>query len=611
MIADMGNRELRRRWSSGPKAGPVLAVYCGLFAATWFLAGTPAAFGAAISTTTVTPSSSPSASAGPSTSDGSPSPTPTGTAASPSASATAPTASSTSTGTPTPGSTAAATTELTPRPTGASPTASPGVSALTSRQPGTPAAVTNSGIPVTSILFALLVLGSAVLTLRAAYRRAGAPVAVAGPSDRRAPHDTHVQVGLGDPASAAVTSSFLVALGEAMIDAGDSVTHATSSLQQVARANAHDAQIVVLATALFVTVPGTDSVETAVAAAGTARLRLDQIDGVFKLVDAAERGRVRAADGLVELARIRSTPPPFGAVARVFGYLLLTLGVALVLRAGWQDLVLAGALGLVVGGLQLTSERYSAHWRVFLPVVCSFGVSLAVFLLARTDLNIGNYAPLIAPLVTFLPGALLTTSMIELATGQMISGAGRLAAGSMQLVLLALGVVAAGELVGVPAASIASLTSQPIGAWAPWVGVAAFACGVVVHNCARPASMGWIVLVLYVAYSGQVLGGVFFGSSLSGFFGALLMTPVAMLASTQRSGPPTLVSFLPGFWLLVPGAIGLVGVTQYLGAASSNGAQSLLTAAEAMVGIALGVLLGLAAGEVLAATTHRLQSGRG
>ena len=48
---------------------------------------------------------------------------------------------------------------------------------------------------------------------------------------------------------------------------------------------------------------------------------------------------------------------------------------------------------------------------------------------------------LIAPLITLLPGALLTTAVIELASGQMISGAGRLAAGATQLLLLALGIV--------------------------------------------------------------------------------------------------------------------------------------------------------------------------
>jgi uncharacterized membrane protein YjjB (DUF3815 family) len=102
------------------------------------------------------------------------------------------------------------------------------------------------------------------------------------------------------------------------------------------------------------------------------------------------------------------------------------------------------------------------------------------------------------------------------------------------------------------------------------------------------------------------VGGFLFGDVLSAFFGALLMTPVAMLAASQKSGPPTLVSFLPAFWLLVPGSLGLVGVTQYLGDDRLNGVAALITTGVTMIGIALGVLLGLAVGSGLSAAARRL-----
>jgi uncharacterized membrane protein YjjB (DUF3815 family) len=195
--------------------------------------------------------------------------------------------------------------------------------------------------------------------------------------------------------------------------------------------------------------------------------------------------------------------------------------------------------------------------------------------------------------------------VIELSTGQMLSGAGRLAAGGMQLVLLALGILAGAQLVGGSGDGLAEVASQPLGPYAPWLGVAVFGVGAVVFYCARPSTTGWIILVLYVAYAGQVIGGLFFGGILSAFFGALVMTPVAMFAATQKSGPPTLVSFLPAFWLLIPGALGLVGVAKYLDDERTAGAASLVTAGATMVGIALGVLVGLAAGDRLEALFNR------
>jgi uncharacterized membrane protein YjjP (DUF1212 family) len=366
------------------------------------------------------------------------------------------------------------------------------------------------------------------------------------------------------------------------------------SLSHVAEVNeAPGAEVVVMATALFVSVPGSDTVHTAVATAGGRSLRLDQVEALFDLVEDAEAGAIAPAEGIARLATIREQAPPFGALARVGGYVVLTVGLALILRGTWYDVLLAGVLGGAVGVLQLGVARFAPAYRVFLPIVSSFGVALAVFLLARGSADIGVFTPLIAPLVTFLPGALLTTSVIELSTGQMISGAGRLAAGGMQLILLAIGIVLAAELVGVPAATVAFSATEPLGAWTPWLGVAVFGCGVVVHFCARPASLGWILLVLYSAYIGQGLGSLWFGGVLSAFVGAVVMTPVAMLVARRRSGPPTLVSFLPAFWLLVPGALGLIGVTKYLGDDRTYGSASLLTAGTTMVAIALGVLLGL------------------
>ncbi|NEC93257.1 threonine/serine exporter family protein, partial [Streptomyces sp. SID12501] len=129
---------------------------------------------------------------------------------------------------------------------------------------------------------------------------------------------------------------------------------------------------------------------------------------------------------------------------------------------------------------------------------------------------------------------------------------------------------------------------------APWVGVLVYAVGVVLHNDAHRGTLPWITLVLLVAYAGQVLGGVLFGAVVSSFVGALAMTPVAMLAATRREGPPFLVTSLPGFWVLVPGGLGLVGVTSVLGHSTDQAVTTIVTTGVSMVAISLGVLAGLA-----------------
>lgn len=459
------------------------------------------------------------------------------------------------------------------------------------------------------MLLAVLVLATAGGLLWVARRRPGRrPAGPAAPE----PHLDHATMELPvlvpqvertpvpeDAGTAALR--FLVELGEAMTDAGAPVTHAQVVLHDVAeRLGVENAEIVVLPTLLMVSVPGEGNVQTAIAAAGTTAFRLDQVDAVYQVVDDATAGVVDPLLGRSRLQEIRDRPPPRGPVARTLGYVLLTLGLTLVLGGTTSDLALAAVLGLGVGVVQLSSARFPLTYTVFGPVACAFGVSLVVLLVSRGATDVGVFAPLVAPLVTFLPGALLTTSAIELATGQMLSGAGRLAAGAMRLVLLSIGIVMAAQLVGVPASSVDASPANPLTTLAPWIGVAVFGFGMVVQQCARPRSTGWIMLVLYVAYAGQVIGGLFFGGVLSAFVGAAVMTPVAMFAADRTDGPPAMVSFLPAFWLLVPGALGLLGITNFLADEKLQGVTTLLTTATTMIAIALGVLVGLAAAGALA-----------
>ncbi len=490
-------------------------------------------------------------------------------------------------------------------------------------RPASRPAVTTSSIPLGSILVAVAVLLVSLLALLALLRASRAalsraPVSAAARAGRRGPAGVRAPVPAdGAPAVSArrgvepvpgdlATLDLLVALGEALLDAGDAVNHVEEALIEVARINgATDIGVIVLPTALIVSLAGDGAVQTEVTRAGAARLRFDQADAVFRLVDRARRGALTPAQGREELARIRSVPPVYSQRVRLLGYVGVTIGLALLLRGGWLDLLVAGLLGLAVGNLQLFGLRLDRAYHAFLPVVGAFVAAVVVFGLGRVVPELSVFPPLVAPLVVFLPGALLTIAVYELATGQILSGAGRLAAGTLQFVLLALGIVAGAQLLGVPAAELTVAGTSAVSVALPWLGVAVFGVGVVLFNGARWETLPWILVVLYVAYAGQVIGGLFLGSALSAFVGAMVMTPVAMLAARQPSGPATLVSFLPGFWLLVPGAMGLAGVTNLLDEGRVQGIGSLVDMGTSMVGITLGVLLGLAIGTHITALATR------
>ena len=391
----------------------------------------------------------------------------------------------------------------------------------------------------------------------------------------------------------------LEAAGEAMIDAGYSVTGVRTALVDIARVNGKPfTEIVVLPTALFVSTRGSGAMRTGTVSTGHYSLVLNQIDALDDVIRAARRlpsapGAIRAA-----VASVRDLPSPYSTTQRILAYILFSTGLAVMLDASWAGVAVAAALGLVVGAVLLLTENIQRQYQALVTVGLAFFVSTAVFALTQIGLDPGVLAALIAPLVTLLPGGLLTTGVIELATGQMMAGAGRLAAGSMQLVLLAAGIVAGASLVGVPRLELIE-AQNPIGPLGPWLAVAVYGVGVVIYRCGRPNSIVWMLLVLYVAYGAQVLGDVLFGGVLSGMVGAFAMTPVAYFISRQPNGPAAFASFLPGFWLLVPGSLGLVGVASLLDG-DSTGLSTLVTTAATGVAIMVGILAGSAVGNRLA-----------
>jgi uncharacterized membrane protein YjjB (DUF3815 family) len=99
-----------------------------------------------------------------------------------------------------------------------------------------------------------------------------------------------------------------------------------------------------------------------------------------------------------------------------------------------------------------------------------------------------------------------------------------------------------------------------------------------------------MLLVLLLAFAAQQLAAGYFGKEISGFFGTLVATPVGYLIQKRFKGPPSMVTFLPSFWLLVPGAMGLLAVNRLL--SDSAGRGGLLYVAFALASIALGALVG-------------------
>ena len=399
---------------------------------------------------------------------------------------------------------------------------------------------------------------------------------------------------------------FLVGLGAAMNAADEPVYSVQRRLRIIASAyGIDDARISAFPTSLLVSLGGGESATLELTTPLASGPRLDQISALHRLVGEAERGAIAPSEGLRRLREIRDSSPRFGPGVSVVGYAVLAIGIALILEPAPREMAAAAVFGAIVGVLRLVARNQSTL-QVLLPVIAAFCIAALTALAIKEDLANPGLRALIASLVVFLPGAALTTAVLELAAGEMIAGSSRLVWAGVQLLLLAFGILAGVEAVGIPAATVFSRADNPLGEWTPWVGVLVFAVGVFVSNSAPPKSLGPLLIVLYAAWIGQFVGNQVFGGYVSALIGALVMTPVATLVARLPAAMPAYASFLPGFWLLVPGALSLIGLTELAGDPSVAGSDDFLAAIGSIFAVALGVLCGTQLEEWYGAATRRL-----
>ena len=403
--------------------------------------------------------------------------------------------------------------------------------------------------------------------------------------------------GIATPAEVSDSTAlllFMSKLGIAMMAAGQSISAIQASLATIATAYQVKAQITALPNTLIIKIGGRGQSEVDLASEVVQPLRLDQTADVFNLVKKAETADIAPLEAVRRLKEIEGNPSRYSAAVRMLGYAAIAVGIGLILEGSFSQLVTCVLLGLLIGELkELCGRNRTAE--SFVPVISSLAVGIIVFSIVKADVVSGPLMLLIPPVITFLPGAILTTALLELANGDVISGSSHLVAGGVKLLLLVFGYIVAAELVGLPTAEAFAQEPRPLfGWWAAWLGVLIYGIGTYVHHTAPKRSLPWLLLVLYVAFAGQQLGGQMLGSFLSGFVGAVLMTPVAYWIERRPGAPPAIVTFLPGFWLLVPGSLGLIGLTQLAGDNRQAGLQTVGDMTLALVAVALGVMVGTA-----------------
>lgn len=380
----------------------------------------------------------------------------------------------------------------------------------------------------------------------------------------------------------------LTYLAVAMVATGQPVHEIDADLEDVGeRLGYPDLQVAAGPTAVTLAL-GSGEPATVETVAGS--LRLDQAAEVRLIRQQLLVGDIDRAEALRRLTTLRGRPERYPRWLSSLGWVVASVGIGLILQPGLVNVALTALASIVVLGLFRLSARIHAL-ATLLPSVAAFVVACLVFAAASAGLVDGALRTLLPPLAILLPGAVLVTGLSEIAAGAMVSGVSRLGFGTVQLLLFALGILAAAALLAVPTSALSNIRVGDLGWWAAPVGLLLVSVGLCLMESIRLALMPWVVVVLLAAFGAQVLGQQLYGAPLGGFLGGAAASLAASVVELIRPQLPRLVLFLPAFWMLVPGSLGLLSVTE-LALVPGGTASAGLAVVELVGAIALGLLVG-------------------
>lgn len=419
------------------------------------------------------------------------------------------------------------------------------------------------------------------------------------------------------PAPTDDVERLIAALGRAQIASGYPVNEVNDTLEAVARAYGRpDLQIYVLPNAVFVDDEAKGRAR--IVAGDIGSLRLDQAAEVHRVAQHASVAAITPQAATERIEQINHLKPRFAPWMVVIANGFAAAGFALVFRVSLWGVLIAGVLGVLVGvGLRISAAR---------PGIASIMPFFAAAIAAYVVFTIGSYFDeqvqpirvVAAPLITLIPGIGLTRGTQELANGQIVSGSARLVGAIVQILVLTFGVLVGARLAPIDNYEFGDLTDVLLPWWAAWIGVLVFALGQsMVSNEAR-GGIRVVVGLLIVAYGIQTLvAATVDGVLAAGLAAAAALFLAILYQRRSRRGMPAFALFEPVFWLLVPGSLGLVALTEFFadrgsGAGGVNASDSsvlslgtgidvLVVAAATIVSITIGMILASALGRLIPA----------
>ncbi len=284
-------------------------------------------------------------------------------------------------------------------------------------------------------------------------------------------------------------------------------------------------------------------------------INIERLRQTTQVARSVINGEVNCQQGADQLKNISTSKRDYPNWVIVLAFGVVSACISRIFSGGTDEIMASGFIGLIVG-LTAIAAKTRPMLDHLLPAICAFLATL-IALSANTLLNlqIVTSVVVISGLIILLPGLSLTIALAELATQNVVSGTARLSGTVTTFIQLAFGSALAAELTKKLGFSSTEIALLPVEAWSIWVAVGLAALALVPLFSARKKDAGWFLFSALTAFSTVYFASQILGASLGAFVGAITIGLVSRVATKIRDIPGAMI-MMPGFIILVPGAVG-------------------------------------------------------
>ncbi len=309
-----------------------------------------------------------------------------------------------------------------------------------------------------------------------------------------------------------------------------------------------------------------------------------------KLDSLAERicvGNLDIKDALIELSHIESEKNHYSTAITLFSFSLVSMAISLLLNGGLTENILSAIFGLWVGVGYYFKTKYE-HFNNIYEFFISFTVTMFLYCIFNFYKPFNFQTVLISSLIIIIPGLSLTIAMIELATQNLASGTARLMGSLVDLLKLAFGIYIGLETASIFFYPIDYLAEINNAKWALPLSVFLASIGFNIVFKALKSDFIWILYSGVIAVASLKIGLFYLSPTLATFISAFMVGLCSNIFSRFKNRP-AMTMLLPGMIFMVPGSIGLKGLSFLMQNDFLNG----VTSGIQMFTISISIVAGL------------------